>query len=154
MTKIDKAVDRYKGEYNCAQAVITTYSEELGLKEDIAMSLTAAFGAGINYRGEMCGAVSAALLLIGLKSKKLDGLDELKKEMVKEYCDKFIQEFKEQNNGVLCKKLLNADLSVAEELEKARKNDIFSGICPGLVRSSAVILEKLFTEMDNIFMKL
>lgn len=149
MNKPEEAVRKFNEDYNCAQSVLTTFSQELGLKEEIAKNLTAGFGAGINYRGEMCGAVSGALLTIGLKLGELNGFDELKKELTKEFSDKFIQLFQKENNSVLCKKLLNKDLSIPKELEEARELDIFSDICSGLVKSSAQILTKLLEEIEN-----
>ena len=147
MNKITEAVEKYKGEYNCAQAIITTYTNEIGLDEDVAKNLTSAFGAGINYRGEMCGAVSAALLTIGLKLKSLNEFEELKKEFVKLFSDEFIKQFTKRNKAVTCNELLNIDISNPKDLNMARETNLFDGICPGLVRSSAEILENILCDI-------
>lgn len=149
MDKTKQAVDRYKGEYNCAQAILTTFAYELGLEEDIAENLTSAFGAGINYRGEMCGAVSASLLSIGLKLKALNEFDELKKELVKEYSDKFIQQFIIRNKAVTCNKILAIDISNPKNLERARETKLFDRVCPGIVQSSAEILKDIFLSINK-----
>lgn len=149
MNKANEAVRKYKNGHNCAQAILTTFSEELGLHMEIAKNMMTGFGAGINYRGEMCGAVSAALLTIGLKLRNLNGFEELKKELVNEYSNEFIQQFTNCNKTVSCNELLNIDISNPKELEMAREIDLFKGICPGLVRSSALILDNLLTEIEN-----
>ena len=56
---------RNKG-YNCAQAVICTYCEKLGLDEKIAFQLSEGLGAGLGCTLGTCGALDAACMLAGM----------------------------------------------------------------------------------------
>ena len=66
MTKAEKAVDLYGKNFNCSQAVLTAFAEDFGLSEKMALSLGTSFGGGAR-NGQMCGAVSGALMVLGLK---------------------------------------------------------------------------------------
>ena len=71
----------YNG-YNCAQSVLSVFAEDLGMSKDACLKLASPFGSGIAYMQETCGAVSGALMAIGLKygrgkvEKTVDYLDQ------------------------------------------------------------------------------
>jgi len=50
--------------YNCAQAVLVAFADEMGLSEEQAFGLGAHFGGGMRY-GATCGAVTGALMVLG-----------------------------------------------------------------------------------------
>ena len=55
--------------YNCAQSVFAAFHKEMGLSESTALKMSSAFGGGMGC-GSICGAVSAMVMLAGLKSSK------------------------------------------------------------------------------------
>ena len=55
------AEEKFGGGYNCAQSVLFSFCEELGLDADTALKIACGFGAGMGRKGEVCGAVSGAL---------------------------------------------------------------------------------------------
>ena len=61
-----KAVELHSEGCNCCQAVLMSACEQFGLTQDQAYSLAAFFGAGMR-RGEVCGAVTGALMALGLR---------------------------------------------------------------------------------------
>lgn len=42
--------------YNCSQSVVAAFAPQLGLTEEMALRLSAGFGAGIGRMREVCGA--------------------------------------------------------------------------------------------------
>lgn len=50
--------------YNCFQSVLLPFAGELGLSEERAYALGAHFGSGMRH-GSACGALSAALMVLG-----------------------------------------------------------------------------------------
>ena len=64
--KAKKAVDLYGKNFNCSQAVLTAFAEDFGLSEKLTLSLGTSFGGGAR-NGQLCGAVSGALMVLGLK---------------------------------------------------------------------------------------
>src|SRR5665647_476913 len=70
MTKSDEALASFRNGFTCPSAVFSAFSDELGLDSDTAKKIACGFGAGISKTGNICGAVSGAIMVIGLKYGK------------------------------------------------------------------------------------
>ena len=66
MNHAEKAVEYYSNNFNCSQGVFTTYATEMGMDEKMALMLATNFGGG-ERKGELCGAVAGALMVLGLR---------------------------------------------------------------------------------------
>ena len=66
MNKVEKSLDYFKNGFNCSQALLATFAADFGLSEEVALKVATQFGGGAR-KGEMCGAVSGALMVLGLK---------------------------------------------------------------------------------------
>ena len=142
-TRVNEAEARFIEGFNCCQAVLSAYGVDLGIKEEKALKLASAFGAGIAYMGDICGAVSGAFMVLGLKYGRSRIEDEKAKQKTYEMIHKFIEEFKGKNGSIKCNDLLGVDVGTEEGLKKAYDEGKFTAICPALVRDSASIVEKL-----------
>jgi C_GCAxxG_C_C family probable redox protein len=89
MTKTNESIQLFSSGFNCAQSVLSTYAKEYFKQPGDALKLASAFGAGVTYRGEMCGAVSGALMVIGLKY----GYNEGTQDSTKQNCLQISREF-------------------------------------------------------------
>lgn len=69
MTKKELAVQYKRSGFNCSQAVIAAYADELGLDIETAKKLGAAFGAGMGGMRGNCGALCGAQTVLGLIDK-------------------------------------------------------------------------------------
>lgn len=65
--RVDKATAKFEEGYNCAQAVLYAFREDLQLDENDALKLACGFGAGMGRKEEVCGAVTGAILALGCK---------------------------------------------------------------------------------------
>ncbi len=88
----ERAVDYYSRNFNCTQGVFTTYAIEHGIDEKLALKLVTNFGGGAR-KGEMCGAVSGSLMVLGLLygHSESDDLEAKAKAyaMAEEYMNRF-----------------------------------------------------------------
>lgn len=141
MTKSDDAEACFKSKFTCSAAVFSTFSEELGLDSDMAKKIACGFGAGISKTGNICGAVSGALMVIGLKYGKTLADDDAATEKTRTLVRKFIKEFENRHGSVNCTELLGYNLNDPVDYEKARASGLFLTKCPILVRDAASILE-------------
>jgi C_GCAxxG_C_C family probable redox protein len=143
MTKADDAHRCFLTRFTCSAAVFSTFSEELGLDPDTAKKIACGFGAGISRTGNICGAVSGALMVIGLKyGKSVEG-DEAATEKTRTLVRQFISEFTAKNGSVNCTALLGYDMTTPEGYEAALGSALFLTRCPALVRDAADILERI-----------
>ena len=74
MNHAEKAVEYYSNNFNCSQGVFTTYATEMGMDEKMALMLATNFGGG-ERKGELCGAVAGALMVLGLRCGHYDSND-------------------------------------------------------------------------------
>lgn len=97
MSKAEKAVEYKHSGYNCAQAVLAAYADELSLDDDTLKAMGAAFGVGMGTFEATCGALCAAQMILGLK--KYMGRPILSD--AKEVC----HEFKDLCGSIKCSEL-------------------------------------------------
>ena len=135
MTHVSEAVDLFNDKYVCSQAVFGAFSPELGLSKEQALKIGACFGSGMR-KGEVCGACTGALMVLGLKYGE-------SKEKSNEVCERFLDEFKKKNGSYICNELLGCDITTTEGVKYAVDNELFTEFCPKMVESAARITEKL-----------
>ncbi|AFS79180.1 putative redox-active protein, CGCAxxGCC motif family [Gottschalkia acidurici 9a] len=69
MRKSDIALELFNEGYNCAQAVLSAFDEEIGLDRKTAIKISCEYGAGM-AKGGTCGAVMGALMVLEFKLKQ------------------------------------------------------------------------------------
>jgi C_GCAxxG_C_C family probable redox protein len=144
----EKAVEYYSHNFNCTQGVFTTYAIEHGIDEKFALRIATNFGGGAR-KGEMCGAVSGALMVLGLLYGHSESSDTETKAkayaMTEDYMNRFIRE----NGSVVCRELLGYDLSKPDEREKIMEKNLFRTRCPEMIRSAVRILDEVLAGCEK-----
>ena len=64
--KLELAMNYHSQGYNCAQAVVMPFCEEMGLEPSLVKRATEGFGAGMGGRTQTCGALSGAIFVAGV----------------------------------------------------------------------------------------
>jgi C_GCAxxG_C_C family probable redox protein len=135
--------------YNCAQSILAAFGEDYGLQKDLAFKLAQNLGMGCAYRGEICGAASAALLVYGLKFGSDQPNDELSNEILYNFSSDHIKEFEKLHGSIQCRELLGYNVSIPHELDKIMELNLFRFKCPNLINDSARILERNIKSYDE-----
>ena len=128
--------------YNCAQAVFSTFSEDYGLDAAVARKIAGGLGGGVRS-AEVCGAVTGAVLVIGLRFGQNAPDDQAGKENCYAQTDKFIKIFGERNNSIICRELLGCDIFTEAGREMAVRQQFFTTKCVDMVTSAIEILEEM-----------
>lgn len=148
-SKSELASQKFEEGFNCAQSSFYSFAINAGIAEKEALKLTTAFGVGMIYRGEMCGAITGAMMALGLKYGRDKAEDADAKELtyflVKELHDRFEKKF----GSILCKELLGLNNTNPESWEIANKNDQFKKRCPMFVTEAVEITEKLIQKLEK-----
>lgn len=140
---VNQALARFQEGFHCSQSVFSVFAEKHGLDRETALRISGAFGGGMARMGSVCGAVTGAFLVIGLKyGKSQVGDDEARKKTYK-LVREFVEKFKAANGSTICKELLGFDLSVPEEARAAKEKGLFKTFCPRLVKNAVEILEEI-----------
>ncbi len=132
--------------FNCAQSVFTPHARQFGLETESALKLGAAFGGGMGRKGEVCGAATGALMVIGLASGSASASDKEAKDRTYQLTHRFLDEFAQRNGSILCRELLGCQLDNPEDVARARQQGLLTTICPRLVADAAEHLDQLLSE--------
>jgi len=136
--RVKCAEDMFNKGYVCSQAVFAAFSDMFGLDREMALRIGNGFGGGIARKQEICGAVSGAIMVIGLKYGKVSVDDSLSHETTYAMVDSFCSKFIERNKSINCYEILGCDLPTAKD------EGLFSTVCLKCVRDSVEIIEELF----------
>jgi C_GCAxxG_C_C family probable redox protein len=137
------AVSRFKEGFSCSQAVLSAFSEAFGLDLGLSLRISQPFGGGIAHGGDMCGAVSGALMVIGLRYGRTKAEDIQSREKTYEVTRDFLNKFREARGTISCRELLGHDLATEKGHKKAVEEGLFETLCPQLVLLSTEILESV-----------
>lgn len=138
--KEEKALKLFDNGFNCSQAVLGAFCNKHGMDEELAMKLACGFGGGIRC-GEVCGAVTGAIMVIGLKYGQYIAEDKESKAKCYELTSYFMEEYAKRNGSVVCRELLGFDMRDKEVAAK------FSGkireVCPNVIKTAVLLLEEM-----------
>ncbi len=141
MTRAEAALAATREEFSCAQAVFATFAGEMGLEVGAALRTAGALGGGMARMGETCGAVSGALMVVGLRHGMARAGDTQQKDRAYAAGQEFVTDFQRRFGALRCKDLLGVDLSQPGGLQQARDSGVFEGRCPLFVAGAVEILE-------------
>ncbi len=142
MTHNEKALKVFWDKFNCSQAVLVAFAEELGLSEEQALNIALCFSGGMR-KGEVCGAVSGALMVIGMKYGQSGNCEADIKAKAYSKAAEFMEKFQIENCSYICRDLLGCDISTDDGMQFAKEHHYFNDICPKMVESSIKILEDI-----------
>jgi C_GCAxxG_C_C family probable redox protein len=143
--KVELTLESFREGWNCTQAVLSTYGPQFGLDRESAVRIAAAFGSGMGM-GETCGAVTGALMVIGLKHAKRNNGGLFSRDKTEDITREFVARFKARNETTECRELLGCDVNSREGLKTAKKEKHFKKRCPKFVQDAAEILEELLKD--------
>jgi C_GCAxxG_C_C family probable redox protein len=143
--KSERAKQYHALGYGCAQAVLASFAEDYGLSEEAALRISTGFGSGMGRLCEVCGGLTGAFMVIGLKHGKVvtDGNKygtntETTYRLVAELSKKF----RERNGSIYCRDLIGHDLSRPEERAKVVELGLFTTTCGKCILDSVELLEE------------
>ena len=139
MQKTDYGANAFLNGFYCSQSVFSAFSEDYGLDTATACKIAGGLGSGARA-AELCGAVSGAVLAIGLRYGHGTADDGNARQKCNTETEEFVNRFRAANGSLVCRDLLECDISTPEGMENARANDLFRTKCKGLVVSAIQIL--------------
>lgn len=143
-TKAKRAKELFKDGYNCSQAVLGAFCEDLNLDFESAMRMASSFGGGMGRLREVCGAVSGLFLAVGLKFGYSSPIDIDAKAKHYKLIQQLAEKFKEKNGSIICRELLNIGENKESHIPEQRTETYYKKRpCAELVEDAAEIFEEL-----------
>ena len=145
MNKVDLALGNLKAGYSCSQSVFAVFADKLGLDKEAALKVSSAFGGGIAGMGETCGAVTGALMALGLKYGSIEVSENHEDQEIHRYAESFISRIKSRNGTITCREILGVNVADPEELKIAEEKGLFEKNCSPFVKLSIEIADDLIS---------
>ena len=76
MDRVAEAVKMFDEGYSCSQAILAAWGGDFGLERDLCLKVASGFGGGVGCMGGMCGALTGAIMVIGLRYGTTDATDK------------------------------------------------------------------------------
>ena len=143
--KEEKAIHSFKSGLNCAQAVLTSFAEELKFDSELASAISGGFGGGMGRLQKTCGAVTGSFMALGIYNSKKYSDKRKAKENTYTMIQSFSEEFTLTHGTMECGALLNCDLRTDEGQKYFKENNLSEKICEKCVTDAIRIIET-FTE--------
>jgi C_GCAxxG_C_C family probable redox protein len=144
---VERVVQLFGSGHNCSQAVLTVFGEAFGVDPATARRLGRPWGGGMSRQGLTCGALTGAVLVLGLAK---DDTDEARaRQQTYEAVNQLFRRFEERYGSTSCRDLLGADMSTGEGRRRIEEGKLTEAICPGLVQSAAEILADLISPVTD-----
>jgi C_GCAxxG_C_C family probable redox protein len=136
----ERAANHFKKGYNYAQSVLLAMQEYYGMRRNTLIpKIATAFGGGIGRRGSLCGALTGAIIAIGLKHGTNDTVLK-EKEKTYNMALKFYEQFVEACGSPFCKELIGYDLTDPQDLQRLRRSNVRDEKCSNFVKKAVEIL--------------
>jgi len=143
MEPSQKAIRYHDAGCNCAQAVLAAFADRFDIPLPQALKVAASFGGGMGRSGEVCGAVTGALIVLGLVYGASTPADRESKMLTYQKAHAFMEEFRRRQGEIHCSALLGMDISTEEGWQQARETNRFKTVCTPLIESAAKLLQEM-----------
>lgn len=146
MTKSENATLFFSDTFNCSQAVFASFGQDYGFSEDQCLKIGCAFGGGMARHQMTCGAVTGALMAIGLEFGR--AADDLysKTGVTYDKSKELFEEFIKRNGSINCKELLGGlDMNDPKDQIKIQQAELFQTNCMKYVLDAVEITEGIIT---------
>jgi C_GCAxxG_C_C family probable redox protein len=129
--------------YNCCQSVVLAFAEDIGLSDETALRLASSFGGGMGKLREVCGALTGAFMVIGMKKGYISPDADAEKAAQYALIQELAESFKQKNGSILCRDLVGEDYAPGDATPGKRTQAYYdSRLCAGLIGDAVRLLEE------------
>ena len=147
MERCKKAVEYHRRGYNCAQSVLAAFTDLIGTPERQLMDLAGGFGGGAGT-GELCGAISGAVMVLGLLTPGDPADPVASKKRTMELSKELQKRFSGIFEAVRCQELLKKKFLPDERTPAARELEI-KGHCTVMIVTAVETVEAMLAERER-----
>ena len=139
----EKAIQSFQSGLNCAQAVLTAYSDQMGFDNKLALSLSCGFGGGMGRLQGKCGAATWAFMVLGIYNCQKYADNKERKNETYSMIQRFNNEFISIHGTSDCKSLLKCDLKTDEGQRFLKENRLSETVCEKCITDAIKIVDRL-----------
>lgn len=141
--KEEKALLAFRNGLNCAQAVVSAYTEELKFDPGLALSLSCGFGGGMGRLQLTCGAVTGAFMVFGIYNCRKYTDNKERKDKTYGMIREFSSRFEKLHGATDCRTLLGCDLRTEEGQQYLKEHALHDTLCEACIRDALMLADEL-----------
>lgn len=128
----------------CSESVLLAISNWLEIRSELIPKIATGFGAGIGGSSSICGAISGAIMALGLKF----GRDEPKKQEKPSYwfASQFLQRFQKEFGSTMCRQLTGCDFTTDTGRKKYTEEKLWETKCRRYIEDATAIVFDLISD--------
>ncbi|MCX8168715.1 MAG: C-GCAxxG-C-C family protein [Candidatus Methanomethylicia archaeon] len=143
---LSETLNWMKKGYTCSESVILAFSGIAKIPEELTPKIATGFSAGIGRIGEICGAISAGVIIIGAIYGRVSLEDINGYEKCIGKVQKLIYKFQEKYGEIHCEKLIGLKLIKEEDRERFRIENLKEKKCMRFIEDIVRILMEIIRE--------
>ena len=136
----DEALEYVEEGLDCSQIVFSEFAVQMGIDRETALKISASFGGGM-WEGETCGAVTGALMALGLKYGHTSNEN---KDVMMAKAMEFKRKFAAKNGSCICRDLLG--YKIPEDMEQIMAENKFVTVCSHMIEDACTICAEILNE--------
>lgn len=129
----EQALEFFHAHCNCAQSVYAAACRGGEMTEAQRMAVSAAFGGGMARTGEVCGAVTGALMALGEQAAHSD----VSRAPLNTVAQEFMESFRAAQGSIYCRSLTGCRMNTEEGRRKFKETGVRERVCTRLVAFAA-----------------
>lgn len=139
--RLQQAEELFLQGYNCAQAVSVACAADCGVPPALVAKLATGFGAGMGRTQETCGAVTGAILALGLRGGRALGDDKARTEETYRDVQALLRDFAALHGSCNCRELLGGcDMRTPEGQREFKVKGLLQSHCIKYVKTAVELV--------------
>ena len=114
----EKAKGYFNQGFNWTESISLSFKDYLKIKDSALPQLASGFGGGIGHKGSICGALTGAVMAIGMKMGRTDPKDRKTLQKVYDKCQGFWSQFEKEFGNINCYNIIGIHLDNEEERQR------------------------------------
>ena len=147
MNRSEIAKKNFESGMNCAQAVVSAFSDLIGMDAETILKVSAPFGGGIGRMREVCGTVSGMMMVAGLIFYNASSPTNSEKSALYAREQELAMRFRAEFGSIICRDLLSGVKTDSSPTAEERTPQYYKKRpCSEICAHAAQILEDYLKE--------
>ena len=141
-----KLADSYASQgYLCSESCLMALAKCQDVEDPLIPRIATGFGAGIGMNGEICGAITGAVIGLGIRYGR-DRVEPAENQMPYWYSTELLKRFRAEHGEIRCSALLGLDIAKTEDLEEYYRRNLWVKSCTRFILSATGIARDMIEE--------
>jgi C_GCAxxG_C_C family probable redox protein len=131
----------------CSESCLMALASCQGVESQLIPRIATGFGAGVGRSGELCGAVTGAIMGLSIRYGR-DKVDPIKDRRPYWYSTELLERFRKKHGELRCPALLGLDIAKPVDAEEFNKRNLWVHNCTKYILTATGMAWDIIMEND------